>query len=230
MLRVLNIKHLLISCFTLLLVSSTQITSTQAQTIKILGGNTLNGAVNGTMLGGATMALQNSNDFEPLRVGLGAGTLYGLTVGIYDISQASKGQQYYVSGTFNDGDNSTILVLLDTFYGAAGGAIVATSVNLIADRAVEEGLQYGAGIGAWAGFGFGLIDAFILAERAGDFEASASQSTSSRGGLVSFNNQHSGYSVSLLNPTIYNQTVISGSNISMKSTAGIDFLNVHIQL
>ncbi|MDR8393321.1 hypothetical protein NC796_19355 [Aliifodinibius sp. S!AR15-10] len=224
-------KHLQISIVIFLLVSFFQIQSSQAQTIKILGGNTLNGAVNGTILGGATMALQNSNDFyEPLRVGLGAGTLYGLSVGIYDISQTSTGQQYYVSGTFNDGDNSTIIVLLDTIYGAAGGAIVATSFNLIADRAIEEGLQYGAGVGAWAGFGFGLIDTFLLARRAGDFQSAATPASSPQQGMISFADQTSGYSINLLNPTIFYQTEINSSDISVQSTVGIDLVNFQLQL
>ena len=70
-----------------------------------------------------------------------------------------------VSGTFNDGNNSTIIVLLDTFYGAAAGAVVATSVMLVANEPLVQGLQYGAGAGAIAGFGFGLFDTFVLADR-----------------------------------------------------------------
>ncbi|MFH5833058.1 hypothetical protein [Halalkalibaculum sp. DA384] len=222
-------NHLLISVFTFLLAAFFNVASPQAQTIKLLGGNTLNGAVNGTILGGATMALQNSNDFDPLRVGLGGGTLYGLTVGIYDISEASKGQQYYVSGTFNDGDNSTILVLLDTFYGAAGGAVVATSFNLIADRSIEEGLQYGAGIGAWAGFGFGLVDAFVLAERASDFQSSVS-GAAPRSGLLTIRDNQSGYHIGLISPSAYKLPEMDNDDISIRVATAIDFVNLQIQL
>jgi hypothetical protein len=56
-----------------------------AQTINTLGENTLNGALTGTLLGGASMALTNDTDFYPLQVGLGLGTLYGLGVGAYDL-------------------------------------------------------------------------------------------------------------------------------------------------
>ena len=103
-----------------------------AQTINTLGENTLNGALTGTLLGGASMALTNDTDFYPLQVGLGLGTLYGLGVGAYDLLKTG-GNPTVVSGIFNDGNNSTIIVLLDTFYGAAAGAVVATSVMLVAN-------------------------------------------------------------------------------------------------
>jgi len=135
-----------------------------AQTINTLGENTINGALTGTLLGGASMALTNDTDFYPLRVGLGLGTLYGLGVGAYDLLKTGA-NPVIVSGTFNDGNNSTIIVLLDTFYGAAAGAVVATSVMLVANEPLVQGLQYGAGAGAIAGFGFGLFDTFVLADR-----------------------------------------------------------------
>lgn len=135
-----------------------------AQTINTLGENTLNGALTGTLLGGASMALTDDTDFYPLQIGLGLGTLYGLGVGAYDLLQTG-GNSGIVSGIFNDGRNSTIIVLLDTFYGAAAGAVVATSVMLVANEPLVQGLQYGAGAGAIAGFGFGLFDTFVLADR-----------------------------------------------------------------
>ena len=86
-----------------------------AQTINTLGENTLNGALTGTLLGGASMALTNDTDFYPLQIGLGLGTLYGLGVGAYDLLQTG-GNPIVISGIFNNGRNSTIIVLLDTFY------------------------------------------------------------------------------------------------------------------
>ena len=135
-----------------------------AQTINTLGENTLNGALTGTLLGGASMALTNDTDFYPLQVGLGLGTLYGLGIGAFDLLKTG-GNPTIVSGIFNNGNNSTIIVLLDTFYGAAAGAVVATSVMLVANEPLVQGLQYGAGAGAIAGFGFGLFDTFVLANR-----------------------------------------------------------------
>lgn len=35
----------------------------------------------------------------------------------------------------------------------------------MANEPIVSGLQYGAGIGAWAGFGFGIFDTFVLADR-----------------------------------------------------------------
>ncbi|MEX0994928.1 MAG: hypothetical protein WD599_05325, partial [Balneolaceae bacterium] len=72
---------------------------------------------------------------------------------------------------FNDGRNSSIIILLDTFYGAVGGAFIGTASMLIADDPLLEGLQYGASAGAWAGFAFGLADALIIGERNRDFIA-----------------------------------------------------------
>ena len=152
------------SVIILVLSSVFQPNKAAAQTINTLGENTLNGALTGTLLGGASMALTNDTDFYPLQVGLGLGTLYGLGVGAYDLLKTG-GNPTVVSGIFNDGNNSTIIVLLDTFYGAAAGAVVATSVMLVANEPLVQGLQYGAGAGAIAGFGFGLFDTFVLADR-----------------------------------------------------------------
>ena len=113
--------------FFLLIALLVPATQSKAQTVEILAGNTLNGALNGTLLGGASMALTNSDDFYPLQVGLGLGTLYGIGMGAFDVVQGG-GKPVLVSGLFNDGNNSSIIVLLDTFYGAAAGSIIVTSV------------------------------------------------------------------------------------------------------
>jgi len=223
-----------------LFASSAHVRPVQAQSIKILAGNTLNGALTGTILGGATMGLRNSEDFAPLRVGIGAGTLYGIGVGAYDLSHVSKGEQFYISGTFNDGDNSSIIVLLDTFYGAAGGAIVATSFNLIANEPVAQALQYGASIGAFAGFAFGLVDAFMLAQRPGDFAPAgigsrnrSTRSGDSASGFLSLAIPHSGtasYRVDLLSPALYAFTDIGRSSISVKQAAGLNLVQFKVGL
>lgn len=205
------------------------LTGLNAQSIKILGGNTLNGALNGTMMGAASMAINNTDDFAYARIGLGAGTLYGMGVGIYDIAQVSKGDPYFISGTFNDGNNSTIIVLLDTFYGAAAGSIIATSVTLITDGDITEGLQYGAGFGTWAGFAFGLIDAFVLAEGPGDFEASASPNSGAPG-LITVNGSSKPYSVGLLNPGWHSFTTVTDNNITLKNSLALDIVNFKLTL
>lgn len=145
---------------------------TQAQTKELLAGNVLNGAITGTLLGAATMGLNNSDDLTPLRIGLGSGILGGAGIAAYDMITLPKGQQFYISGIFNDGRNSSVIILLDTFYGAAGGAVLGSAVMLISNQPIIDGLQYGSGVGAWAGFGLGLLDSFFIAERNSDFISS----------------------------------------------------------
>lgn len=142
-----------------------------AQSIELIGGNIVNGAVTGTILGTAVMGLQNSNDFKPLRIGLGAGILGGSGVAVYDVASLPRGQQFFKSGVFNDGNNSSIIILLDTLYGAGLGAALGSAVVLIGNESIADGLQYGASAGAWAGFGFGMVDSFILAKRNRDLVA-----------------------------------------------------------
>ncbi len=200
--------------------------SAKAQTIELLAGNTLNGAVNGTLLGGAVMALNNDTDFAPLRVGLGLGTLYGIGTGAYDVA-TSGGQQLMVSGTFNDGNNTSIIVLLDTFYGAAGGAIIASSVMLIANKPLLDGLKYGAATGAWVGFGVGLIDAFALSKRITPSTASLRTKSQSADGLVAlrFNDQTS---IGLFHPSIIRTYSSSGAGLTRDFTPTVNVLNVKL--
>ncbi|HEX6981248.1 MAG TPA: hypothetical protein VF181_00670 [Balneolaceae bacterium] len=221
-------KHLLLLLFLGLSVSAFQ-KPLKAQTLELLGGNTLNGAINGVVLGGATMALQNSTDFEAVRIGLGAGILYGLGVGIYDISLVEKGQQFYISGTFNDGTNSSILVLLDTFYGAAAGAIVASSLSLIVQEPLVDYLQYGTGAGAWLGFGYGLIDAFVLA-KGPDFGAAALTTTSKNevSGLITYSNASSSLEIGMLNPALFELTEITQSSVKTTFQPSLNVIQVNI--
>jgi hypothetical protein len=163
-----NKANLLCLLLGLLLISS----NVQAQNQEIVGGNLLNGAITGSLLGGATMGLTNSDDFTPLRVGLGAGILGGAGLVAYDMATRPSGGELYISGFFNNGRNSSVIILLDTVYGAAGGALIGLASMLIADKPVAEGLQYGASAGAWTGFTFGLIDAFVLANRQPDLAGS----------------------------------------------------------
>lgn len=221
-----KIKFVLVGIFLFLSGISHNI---KAQSIELLAGNVLNGAMNGVLLGGATMALQNSNDFEPARVGVGLGILYGMGTGIYDISTVSIGDQFYISGMFNDGTNSTIIVLLDTFYGAAAGAVISTSVSLIANESILDGLQYGTSAGAWVGFGFGLIDSFMLAKRHHDIQAVPAPSNQASG-LIRYSNRKNNVAVGMFNPSVYSYRHISGRNIGIRHTAGIELINLSIGL
>lgn len=135
----------------------------------LIGGNIVNGAVTGAILGTATMGLQNDSDWTPLRVGVGAGLLGGAGLAIYDVATLPQGQQFFISGTFNDGTNTSVIILLDTVYGAGLGATMGAAVALISNSSFLDGVKYGASAGAWAGFGYGLVDAFVLAEKNRDF-------------------------------------------------------------
>ncbi|MDZ7756625.1 hypothetical protein [Rhodohalobacter sp.] len=181
----------------LLLLSVTISEKSSAQTGQLLGGNVLNGALTGTALGAATMGLQNSSDFAPLRVGLGSGILAGAGVAVYDIVTLPQGQEFFISGMFNDGNNSTVIILLDTFYGAAGGAILGSAVMLIGNKPIVDGLQYGSSIGTWAGFGLGLFDSLFYAERNSDF---VSSNLLNRNSLIEIDREQ--FTVGMISPDI----------------------------
>ncbi len=198
----------------------------KAQTVELLAGNTLNGAMNGTILGGASMALANSDDFYPLQVGLGLGTLYGIGMGGYDIVQG-QGQEILVSGLFNDGSNSSIIVLLDTFYGAAAGAVVVTSIMLVANEPLVDGLQYGAGIGAWVGFGFGVFDTFFLAKRTSASIASLPVPSNNASGIVGVDFEN-GTSLGLIQPSLFQSLDFTSYDINLNVQAKIDLVNFRI--
>jgi len=209
----------------LFIISIFSIQSLKAQTVELLAGNTLNGAVQGTLLGGASMALSNSDDFAALRVGLGLGTLYGIGMGAYDITKG-EGQEVLVSGLFNDGNNSSIIVLLDTFYGAALGSIVVVAVTLVANEPITTGLQYGAGIGAWAGFGFGIFDTFVLAERTFAPVAIANTNNNASGliGMSFENNSSFGF----LNPTLISTKQVSNFGLTAKVKPAVEMVNFRL--
>lgn len=191
-----------------------------AQTVDLLGGNVLNGAVTGTLLGVGVMGLQNSDNFAPLRIGLGAGILGGAGIAIHDIATLPQGQQFFISGTFNDGNNSSIIILLDAMYGAAGGAVLGSAVMLIQNKPLVEGLQYGGSAGVWAGFGLGLIDAFILSERNRDFTANALLNRSS---LLEFN--AGSVDIGIGQPALYKTISNTGHSFHYKLNPGVKILS-----
>lgn len=209
----------------LLVFGLSSFTSTKAQTVELLAGNTLNGAVQGTILGGATMALTGSNDFAALRIGVGLGTLYGIGMGGYDIT-TSGGQEVLVSGLFNDANNSSIIVLLDTFYGAALGSIAVVAVALVANEPIVSGLQYGAGIGAWAGFGFGVFDTFVLAERTYAPVSMANINTKASG-LIGMNFENNS-SFGFLNPTLVRSSKLSNTDFTSSIKPAVEMVNFRL--
>jgi hypothetical protein len=193
----------------------------RAQTGQLLGGNVLNGAITGGMLGAATMGLNNSGDLTPLRIGLGAGILGGAAVALYDVVTLPSGQQFFISGVFNDGSNSSIIILLDTFYGAAGGALLGTAVMLVTNKPILEGLQYGSGIGAWTGFAFGLLDSFVFAERNRDFVSSSD--ILNRSSLLEFS--AAGLDIGMLRPELILQKNTSIDQLSVRPEPVLGVVN-----
>ena len=130
----------------------------------ILASDLVNTTLNGAMLGSAVMGLQNSTEYrDPLRIGVGLGMLAGVGLAAYDLIEFEKGRDM-IHGTFVSGNNSSVILLIDTMYGAVAGSVIGTAIILVANEPLTDGLQYGASIGGWLGFGFGLVDTFILSQ------------------------------------------------------------------
>ena len=97
---------------------------------------------------------------------------------------------------------------------------------LVANEPLLDGLQYGAGIGAFVGFGFGVFDTFFLSERMTGFASNYSPGNTANGLMaLNFDDQ---YSVGLINPTVYQTLDISGNNISSSINAGVDLVHVRV--
>jgi len=135
---------------------------TNGQALKIAAGNTMIGTANGAAIGLSVMGLTNNADLTPLRFGIGAGTLFGLGVAAYDVSNLDGLGYYYVEGLFNSTEYTSLIVLLDTAYGSVTGSVIGMAIGLMANENLLTSIQYGASAGAIGGFVFGLADAFYL--------------------------------------------------------------------
>ena len=198
-----NYKALLLIPFLFLL----HCNRSEAQALELFGGNIVNGAVTGTAVGAAVMGLKNSGEIAPLRIGLGAGILAGTAIAIYDLATLPQGQSFFISGIFNDGENSTIIILLDTFYGALTGVGIGSAVVLINNSSFLKGIQYGASVGALGGLALGIADSFFVAERNRDFIAQSAFTNSS---LI---NLTFGYSeIGLIRPELHHFPDFSAAN------------------
>lgn len=198
-------RKLLLSILIVLTIHLVSFNKSNAQSLELVGGNMLNGAITGSALGVATMGLTNSSNFAPLRVGLGAGILGGTGMALYDISTLPQGQTFFISGVFNDGNNSSIIILLDTLYGSVAGVAVGSAIALISNNSIMDGLQYGASAGAWFGFGFGIVDAFFIAERNSDF---VSDRLTNRNSVIDIRGENS--SIKMIQPNLIGITDLSG--------------------
>lgn len=190
-----------------------------AQGLQSLATNTVMGTANGTLLGLGTMALLDDADWAPIRIGVGMGTLYGLGVGVYDVSVYEVGSGYRVQGMFNSANYTSMIVLLDTFYGGVTGGVVGTAMALMVNKPLVKGLQYGTGAGVWAGFAFGLVDAFYF-------------SSPGAGSLYSSLEVNAGESttVSFLQPNLYTSPLVSNGRMAITQEIGLDVAKVTIRL
>jgi hypothetical protein len=202
-------KNFLFSAIIILILNHAFTDKIHAQGSELIGGNLLNGALLGSALGIATMGLQNNWDSRTFQIGLGAGILAGTSLAIYDVATLPQGQQFFISGVFNDGRNSSIIILLDTAYGAALGSAVGSAFALIGNKSFVKGIQYGASAGAWTGFGFGLIDCFGIAERNRDFISEVF----SRDALFQINNER--MSIHIIEPALFTYHNFSDKALSI---------------
>jgi hypothetical protein len=200
-----------------------------AQTLQILAGDTFYGAATGAALATGTMGMKN--DFEnlkPLRFGVGLGTLAGLGIGAYDLSQSQGGGQLMVNGSFNQVNQTGLILLLDTFYGAGTGALVGSAITLMTGDPIVDGIRYGAGIGAWGGFAFGVADAFLLSNTSTTMASNKIPTTpKSAQGFVSFDSGNQ-WQVGLIQPSVTSVRTFSQGQIGSQVSASLQVLNVNI--
>lgn len=200
----------------------------EAQALRIVAGNTFAGSFTGAMLGGAQMALHNDDDLTPLRYGVGFGTLAGLGIGAFDTGREAE----YLYGTFRRTRHTGVIIMMDTFLGAATGGVVGMAVALIRKDEIVDGLRYGSGIGAWAGFGFGLIDGFFLSEYdLAEPGYSASLHHQSAGnsaqGLLTLQ-YGTGISMGFVNPSVYRFPQLKNRQLSVHNNFGLELTNFSV--
>jgi len=222
------LKKVLISSIIGLWLISSGLQSTVAQPAKTIAFSTLEGAVTGAVLGAGTMALKNDGDIDLLRIGTGAGTIYGAASGIYDVVPMDQGQ-HTVYGLFSTGSTSVEIVLRDTFYGGVAGTALGAAVVMISGEKFTEGLRNGLGAGVWTGFGFGLIDAYIVGsnnQMAMQIDNNDKNKRSRAAGLVTYNPTNT-FSMGTVSPQVYNKAI---SKNRMDVGMGIGLLNIRWEL
>lgn len=212
--------------------------SPKAQTVQILSNSTLNGAVTGVVLGGAGMIMtdqkvdapftKNMDDLYALQVGLGLGILYGMGSGVYDVA-SSGGRELLVSGFFNDATNSSAIVLMDTFYGAASGTLISAAITLLSSNPNFGDVKYGLGVGVFIGFGFGIFDSYVLASRStapATAMVNVPYNTSANGlATIQFKK---GSSVGFVNPSLIQTLVLDTNTFQTQLNPAVEVLNVRV--
>lgn len=200
----------------------------EAQKLQTVFGNIGFGAANGAALGAATMALQNTKNANPVTFGIGAGILGGAAIGAYDLSYNANNAS--VNGLFNNAPLSGAIIFLDTVYGAGAGSLIGIAFSLMGAGDFSDGLRIGMGVGAWAGFAFGLADAFYFAQQKSDtfFDYSYQPGINPYSTAYGFLNVHDGNqaSVSLFNP-VFVETLHPGHE---SRGFAMEFVRMHVRL
>jgi len=208
----------------ILIITAVRPDVSEAQALRLFAGNTLFGAATGAAVGGASMALANDTDLRPLRMGVGFGTIGGFGVGAYDAATLSPGMQ--VNGLIHSAPMTGTIILMDTIYGAATGSMLGMAVSLIGDTRVVKGLQYGAGVGAYAGLAFGFLDGFYFSSSGSGefFDYSSHQNGQPNEGLIAITAGEN-RSFSTFGPTVYQQNALtpSGGSVITHQSFGVEF-------
>lgn len=153
-------KQFLFSFFLWLLVL---VNPSFGQGIRIIVEDVILGTANIALLTTGKAVVDENLSEESIKRGVGFGILYGTGLSGYDMYQ-SGGSSYYVQGTLVSGGSTAKITIVDTFAGGALGAIIGTAISLISNTELKSRAAKGYQIGLWAGFGFGLVDGFLLSQ------------------------------------------------------------------
>ena len=179
------------------------------------------GALTGTALGTATMLIKDESSFSNLEVWAGMGILGGAGIAVYDLTTATPGQDLVINGFFNEANNSSFIILLDTVYGAGVGAVIGSATALIGTNSLIDGVLSGAGYGAWIGFGFGLFDSLLLAGRTTDVNAGRFLNNES---LFTLN--HHNFKLNLIQPDLVFYHNLGNNTLTMEIEPVLNVLSV----
>jgi hypothetical protein len=193
----------------------------KAQKAKLIGSNALNGALTGAALGTSIMFMNDNADYSALRIGVGLGILGGSGAAVYDIMNLSSGQQPFIDGIFLDASNSSYIILFDTIYGAGFGAAIGSAAVVIGNRPIVKGLRYGAGIGAWVGFGFGLFDSFVYADRTSVLTSNRLLNSNSI-----FSLERESTTINVFQPDLISYQNLSGNTLSIDAEPILNVLSL----
>lgn len=116
---------------------------------------------------------------------------------------------------------------MDTFYGAAAGGLIAFSVSLVSSDPILDAMQDGIGIGAFVGFGFGIIDCFMIANRSTEPIAFVPVTNQTANGIASINFDDK-FSIGIANPSVLNTLSYTDGNLTSDLNFNLEVLNLRL--